>query len=95
MMHAVFAVFAVIVPLLLNVLATRAVVRDGLSERSQKIFQLGLVWLLPLAGALLVLAVHRSPEAASRKYREPPEPGDDMGLSGRGAKNLSEALDGD
>ena len=83
------------VPLWLNIKATAAVVRDPLSERWQKAAQLSLVWLLPVLGAIVVLAVHRSSEAPSRKYREPPDPGDDFALSGRAAKGISEAVDGD
>ena len=68
-----------IAPLLwLDVKATRMIVLDPLSERTQRILQLLLVWLLPLLGALLVLAVHRSAEKPSRKYREPQEPGEDL-----------------
>ena len=55
----------------LNIAATRHVLRDDISERAQKAAQLAVVWLIPLIGAILVLAVHRSAEPPSRKYYEP------------------------
>jgi hypothetical protein len=78
----------------LNVWATRLVVRDQLSERVQKVFQLLLVWLLPVIGAVIVLGVHRKQEKSPLGYREPPDPGD-MGASGRGVGKIREVLDGD
>jgi hypothetical protein len=56
--------------LLLNLFATRAVLRDDLSERGQRIAQILMVWLFPLLGALLVLAVHRAPQKPSGQYRD-------------------------
>ena len=59
--------------------ATIAVQRDHLSGQNQRLMQLALVWLLPVIGAVIVLAVNRPAEKATRKYREPPESGiDDM-----------------
>lgn len=84
-----------VVPLWLNLKATAAVARDDLSQRPQKTAQLLFVWLVPLIGAIVVLGVHRRPEAPSRKYRDPPDAGDDFAVSGRGVKNISEAIDGD
>jgi hypothetical protein len=55
--------------LLLNLMATRAVLGDDLSGRGQRIAQLAMVWLFPLLGALLVLAVHRKPQKPSGQYR--------------------------
>jgi len=94
-MELAFALFAVAVPLCLNVLATRAVLRDAFAERLQKVAQVLLVWLVPLIGAIVVLAVHRRPEVPSRKYRESPDPGDDFAFSGRAVRGLREAIDGD
>jgi hypothetical protein len=91
-----FIVLLVLALLLaLDVWATRLVVRDELSERGQKVFQLLLVWLLPVIGAVIVLGVHRKEEKAPLGYREPPDPGDDVGASGRGVGKIREALDGD
>lgn len=86
--------FIAIMLLWLNIRATLAVVRDSLSEPQQRIWQLLLVWLLPLIGALVVLAVHRPDEEPSRRYREPPEVGDDFSVSARGTRgNRSDADD--
>jgi hypothetical protein len=43
----------------LNTKATLAVGRDAYSMRRQKSFQLLLIWLVPIAGSLIVLAIHR------------------------------------
>ena len=60
----------------LNIKATKVVLRDDLSDRNQRLMQLALVWLLPVIGAVIALAVHRPVEKASRKYRDSrhPEP---------------------
>jgi hypothetical protein len=79
----------------LNVEATLAIARDAFSEPRQKVLQLALVWQLPLLGAIVTLAIHRPIEEPSRRYREPPDAGDDHALSGRSHKNLYEAIDGD
>jgi hypothetical protein len=94
-MEVAFALVALTIPLWLNVRATRLVVRDVFSEQRQKVAQLFFVWLVPVIGAVVVLAVHRPAEEPSRRYREPPDPGDDFALSGRSVKNLREVLDGD
>lgn len=57
--------------LALDLLATRAILKDDLSERRQRVAQFVLVWLVPLIGALLVLAVHRRAEKPLGKYPEP------------------------
>jgi hypothetical protein len=90
-----FIFLLISIPLWLNVLATKAVIRDEGSERKQKIAQLLFVWLIPLIGAVIALAVHRPNETPSRKYREPLDPGDDFGFSGRAANGLSRAIDDD
>ena len=43
---------------------TTKVVRSGLYERKQKMFQIQLIWLLPIVGAALVFSVLREDEAA-------------------------------
>ena len=92
-MEIAFILLLIGVPLWLNISATNAVICDEGSDRRQKIAQLLFVWLIPLVGAVIALAIHRPNEMPSGKYREPPDPGDDFGLSGRGAKGLSRALD--
>jgi len=52
----------------LDVMATRAILRDDLSERRQRLAQIALVWLFPLLGALLVLALYREPKKAFGTY---------------------------
>ncbi len=85
----------VFILLIMNGLATRAVLRDDFSEPVKKGLQLAVVWLLPLLGALLVLAVHRKPERSTGKYREQSDCGDDFGTSGRNVRIIKEALDDD
>ena len=51
---------AVLVAMVLNVIATVRVARSYLYTQSQKRMQLGLIWIVPLAGAVLVLAVMMS-----------------------------------
>jgi hypothetical protein len=84
--------FAVLITIVIgmNVKATFMVMRDTLSEPSQRLMQLGLVWLLPVLGAIIVFAVHRPTEKHPGRYREPPDPGDDFGFprhSGRRSGN--------
>lgn len=89
-------VFAVIVvPVVLNVWATWLVLKDGWSGGSRRAGQLLLVWLVPVVGSIVVLAVHRTAEPPSKKYRRPPDPGDDFALSGRSMKATREAIDAD
>lgn len=81
-----------LVLLWMNVRATWLVLRDDVSEPSQRVMQLLLVWLLPVLGALTVFAVHRPAEKPSRKYREPYELDEDPafpGFGGRGARDRS------
>lgn len=62
----------------LNIKATVIVVRDTYSEPFQRGAQMLLIWGLPLIGALIVLAVHRTDEKPSRKYRKRDEELDDI-----------------
>lgn len=45
---------------------TVRVLRSGLYERKQKIFQVQLIWLIPIIGAALVFSVLRDDERAER-----------------------------
>ena len=94
-MEVALVIAAILVPAGLDVWATWLVLRDDLSERHRKIAQLVFVWLVPVIRAVVVLAVHRRAEPASRRYREPPDPGEDFALSGRPAKATREAIDAD
>ena len=89
------AVVALCAVLALNVRASLLVARDALSERSKKVMQLALVWLLPILGAILTLAIHRSSEKPSHRYSRAPDAGDEVAQGGRSQKILSDALDGD
>ncbi|MFC7297033.1 hypothetical protein [Herminiimonas aquatilis] len=71
MIYVVTIILVVIMAL--NVKATVHVVRDKLSEPKQRFIQISLVWLLPIAGAFMVFAVHRPEEKHSGKYSHEPE----------------------
>jgi hypothetical protein len=75
----------------LNGLASFAVLKYDLSERTQRIAQLLIVWLLPLLGALLVLAVHRKPQKPSGQYPDRTDYGPDA--TGIPQKGILDALD--
>ncbi len=94
-MEIALIVALIAIVLWLSIKATVVITRDGLIEGRQKAIQLAIVWLLPLIGAILVLAVNRPPEAPSRKYRERQDAGEDFTASGRSVKAITEALDGD
>ena len=72
------ALAGLVAVLWLNIRATLAIRRDDLSDQKQSVVQVALVWLLPVVGAVIVLAVHRPTEKASRKYRDPPPPQPDI-----------------
>lgn len=94
-MEFLLLAFIAIALLGLNVKATLQISRDTLSTSSQRLWQFALVWLVPILGAVVTLAVHRTVEEPSRRYRTQPDPGDDFAMSGRAHKNLTEAIDGD
>lgn len=94
-METALVLAAVLVPLLLNGRATQFIVQDVLCDRQQKLAQLLLVWLVPIIGATIVLAVHRRAEPPSRQYREAADAGDDFAHSGRMHRSIKEVLDGD
>src|SRR5258706_11059919 len=87
LLTAVFLTWAVFC-----ITATRAVVRDDFSSRRQKFVQVAFVWMFPVIGSLLVLAIHRKAEPPSGKYYEPADPGDDFARSGQ-TPNLSAPAD--
>lgn len=92
-MEIALATVAIAVLLVANAFATRAVWRDKFAERHQRALQLLAVWLVPVFGAILVLALHRKAEEPSRKYRESPDPGDDFAASGKSARSIQSAVD--
>jgi hypothetical protein len=46
-----------------NVYASLVIVRSPLATPSQKVAQTLVVWLVPVLGALIVLAIHKQPPA--------------------------------
>ena len=81
---------------LMNVVATVMVRRDEYSETGQKGLQIMLVWIVPILGALVVLAVHRKPEKPSGTYRAADDGiGDDSGINRPFPKPFGDVLDGD
>ncbi|MBK6631750.1 MAG: hypothetical protein IPG33_12440 [Betaproteobacteria bacterium] len=60
--------------LALNVYASRRSIRDELASPGQRIAQLCFVWLVPILGAIVTLAVLRNtPEPSNGTYRKEPE----------------------
>ena len=94
-METAFVLSVVAIVLWLNIKATLAVRRDAYSVRAQKFLQLLFIWIVPIAGSVVVLAIHRPDEKHSGKYREEMHPPDDYGSSGRTTKGIPEAMDGD
>jgi hypothetical protein len=83
-------VFAAI--LILNALATHAVLTDELSTHKQRAGQIAVIWLMPLVGALLTLRLKRKePEKPLGRYREPPDAGDDFGYAHRRRRDKDDA----
>lgn len=61
----------------LNVYASRRSIRDELASPAQRIAQLLFIWLVPILGAIVTLAVLRnSPEPSRGTYRKEPDMGD-------------------
>lgn len=70
---------------LLNAWATRAILGDQLSTAAQRAAQIAFVWLIPILGALFALHfMRKDEEPAEGRYREIPNPGDDMVSSTHG-----------
>ena len=81
---------------LMNVAATVAVRRDEYAEPRQKTLQVIIIWVIPILGALVVLAVHREPEKPSGTYRRAGDGlGDDFGSQRPFAKSIGDVVDGD
>ena len=85
----IFAIFLVAIVIWMDVKATMLVLRDTLSEPSQRLIQFLMVWLLPIIGAIIVFAVHRPAEKHSGKYGESPDPADDFGFPRHNIRNRS------
>ncbi len=80
--------------LLLNMLATRAILRDDSLPPTQSRAQIAFVWLVPLLGALLTLYLKRTEsKAIPGGYPEETDTGDDSGFSSREYRHLSRALE--
>jgi hypothetical protein len=75
-------VLVVALALALNTLVSIVVLRSRDTTAVQKALQLGLVWLVPVAGAVLVLLVYRA-DAEPRGPKTPPfGGGDNDGMPG-------------
>ena len=63
----IFFIIVAILLLWLNIIATFAICKDSTIENHQRKYQIGFVWLIPMAGSLIFLhLVHsHSPEALS------------------------------
>ena len=94
-MEFVLLAFIACILMSLNVKATLLITRDALSTYSQKLCQLALVWLVPVFGAIVTLAVHRPVEEPSRQYSKGLDPGDDFAMSSRAYKNPKDTTNGD
>ncbi len=94
-MEIALAIIAVAIPLWLDVWATRMILQDALSEHPQKIAQLLLVWLLPLLGAIVALAVHRKEEKAPGVYPAEKDLNNDLPASSGPLRSMREVLDDD
>jgi hypothetical protein len=63
---------------------------DDLSSLGQRIAQTAFVWLLPILGALLALYLKRTQlERHSGTYPEPPDVGDDFGITSAGRRHTN------
>ncbi|MBI4998933.1 MAG: hypothetical protein HZC22_18940 [Rhodocyclales bacterium] len=72
---------------LLNAWATRAILGDHFSTAAQRAAQIAFVWLIPILGALFALHFMRKDEEPSEwRYREIPNPGDDLVSSTHGIR---------
>lgn len=74
---------AATVIVLMNIIACYRVLKSELYEPKQKIFQCMLVWLFPILGTGLVLAVMHEPEMKNKRGYSRPDAtfnfGDDIG----------------
>jgi len=84
-----------IVILLLDIKSTLLLLRDSFLNPKQRILQLAFVWFLPVLGAIVVLAIHRSDEKHSGKYIERSGQGDDFCTSGNDVYGHFGGTDGD
>jgi len=94
-MEIVLTIVAVAIPLWLNVWATRMILQDALSERPQKIAQILLVWLLPLLGAIVALAVHRKEEKGPGVYPTQKDLNNDLPPLTGSLRSMKEVFDDD
>ena len=78
----------------LNAWVTWRACRDGLSTVTQRLAHVILIWVLPFAGALLVLHLQRHhPERASGRYRDAVDAGEEFSGHGNGFRRSSHAID--
>ncbi len=92
-MLTVLAVCLGAIALVLSVYTTWLIEADPLSERSQKMMQLAIAWLIPIVGAILIMAVYRLAEPPPRP--PPSGAGDDQARGARGLVEFGNSMDGD
>jgi hypothetical protein len=81
---------------LVNAWVTWRVIGDDLSSLSQRVAQIGLVWVIPAVGAVIVLNLQRRHgEKGSGRYREMPDVGEDFGHQRQFIKKSDDAADSD
>ncbi len=78
----------------LNVFATSRILRDGYSEKAQRIAQLLFVWLVPVIGSIAIWGMYRSEEKSTGTYRDVEEPDDDFDPPDSPLQSLNDAPDG-
>src|SRR5438874_2148493 len=92
MLELILLMLAVLVAL--NAWVTWRVLRDTLSSPTQRAAHAVIVWLLPFAGALVVLQFQRKqPERGLGQYPNNPDPGDDFGISPRSFRLADETVE--
>lgn len=61
-----FLLSILVLVLALNSYATYAVIKSELATRHQRILQISLIWVLPIVGSLLALAVHKKDKGMAK-----------------------------
>ncbi|GAA5167611.1 hypothetical protein [Viridibacterium curvum] len=90
-----FVVVTLAALLWIAIKATLVVCRDPLIERPQRSAQLSLVWLLPLIGPLVVLAVQQPQKTRRRVSASGSSANEDKGNAADVFEALVEGLDKD
>ena len=57
----------------INSIATWNVIRSASTDKSQKIVQIALIWIIPLIGAVVIYSFHKSEAVAENSNKIPGE----------------------